>query len=145
MAGIELIDHHSVSVATPVFANNETRAEANPYPDLMQYLENEENIASLNRKGAYSFSSEIENTTRGYYQSTVTIRGVPSANNRVLCFTNDGLLIAETKSTEQGVYRFDQLLMREKYMFVAQHDDGDPNTPPEYLATAADWQTPTAY
>jgi len=141
---INFFYHKEVSLVTQTWANKETREQANPQPEQMQFLAHEEDIRSLNKQGVYSLTPMLDKTPRGYYQSTVTVSGVPTANRLVICFTNAGQKIAETLSDNQGVYRFDHLQMNEKYMFVAQHSNTK-DTPPEYLATASDWQTPTAY
>jgi len=135
-----------LSLTTPQWANKETRAQANPYPANVQFLADENDIKLMGKSGNYLslLDQRGEQRRTGYYQSTVTISGIPTANRRVLCFTNDGQLRDETRSDAQGVYRFDHLQMNEKYMFVAQYDNAT-ETPPEYLATASDWQSSTAY
>ena len=131
----------------PTFSNKETRAQANPALENLQYLPKVIKETLATRTGAYNsiFNQQGEQRKTGYYQSTVTVSDVPKPNTRVLCFTNDGKLLDETYSNESGVYRFDHLLMEDKYLFVAQYNNGNPKIAPDYLAAAADWQTPTPY
>lgn len=131
----------------PTWSNRETREQANPYPPQLQTLKNNDKPTLSAKTGNYLslFDQHGKQRPMGYYQSTVLINKVPTANKRVLCFTNHGQLRDETRSDVNGIYRFDHLDLNEKYMFVAQHDDGDPNTAPEYSAVAADWQSPKPY
>lgn len=63
-----------------------------------------------------------QNVLQGYIESTVTIDG-EGVRRRVLCFTQDGDLVAETTSrASDGKYRFDLLWLNRRYMLVAQDD-----------------------
>ncbi len=139
---------HFVS-ANIIFANpNMTPAEAIAGLPVTPVC-SAENFVKLSKIKMFDkkslFMANGEPWPTGYYQSTVTISGVPVEGMKVFCYDNYGALLDITYSDENGIYRFDEMLMGRKYMFVAQHDDGDPTTPPEYLATASDWQSPTAY
>lgn len=142
------IVYPAVALTNPAWANKESYEQANPQPEQPQYLEFEQDkvlVACKYEQYSEIFDQRGEQREQGYYQSTTTVSGVPVSGVRVFCFTNNGLLLDETRSNAQGVYRFDNLLMSEKYMFVAQYDESDSRTQPVYLAVAADWQTPTAY
>ena len=80
----------------------------------------------------------------GYIEAKVTAAGIPQPNRRVLCFTQAGALIGETRSDKQGMYRFDNLYMHEIYMLVAQ-DIPVFREGAEYNAVAADFQKAVAY
>jgi len=141
------IIYPSACAARPVWANRETRAQANPQPDSLQMLKQDIEQKIVGKSGNYNslFNQKGEQRKSGYYQSTVTVSDIPKPNTRILCFTNNGQLLDETYSNESGVYRFDHLLMDNKYLFVAQYNNGNPQIAPDYLAAAADWQTPTPY
>ncbi|HHO2168292.1 TPA: hypothetical protein ACVBCY_001817 [Aeromonas hydrophila] len=84
-----------------------------------------------------------QSVQQGYIESTVTIDGEGVAR-RVLCFTQDGDLVAETMSrASDGKYRFDLLWLNRRYMLVAQDDPAF--GPADYNAVAADYQLPTPY
>lgn len=137
----------NININKPTWSNRETRAQANPYPSQLQTINRKDTPILSAKTGNYLslFDQRGKQRPMGYYQSTVLINKVPTANRRVMCFTNHGQLRDETRSDANGIYRFDHLDLNEKYMFVAQHDDGDPNTAPEYSAVAADWQSPKPY
>lgn len=85
----------------------------------------------------------VRNVEQGYIESTVTIDG-EGVRRRVLCFTQDGDLVAETYSrASDGKYRFDLLWLNRRYMLVAQDDPAF--GPADYNAVAADFQLPTPY
>lgn len=85
----------------------------------------------------------VQNVLQGYIESTVTIDGEGVAR-RVLCFTQDGDLVAETTSrASDGKYRFDLLWLNRRYMLVAQDDPAF--GPADYNAVAADFQLPKPY
>lgn len=130
----------------PTWANKETREQANPQPLEVVTIEDKASVALLGKSGNYKDLLDQRGNLRktGYYTSTVLINKVPAINKRVFCFTNKGQLLDESISDANGVYRFDHLLLENKYMFVAQHSDLL-FTPPDYAAVAADWQTPTPY
>ncbi|WP_435234474.1 hypothetical protein ACR30L_11915 [Psychromonas sp. PT13] len=131
----------------PTWAHQLTRAQANPQSNELLVLEQKPEQKIIGKLGNYNslIKQNGEQRKVGYYQSTVTVSDVPKPNTRVLCFTNGGQLLDETYSNESGVYRFDHLLMDNKYLFVAQYNNGNKQVAPEYLAAAADWQTPTPY
>lgn len=85
----------------------------------------------------------VQNAHQGYIESTVTIDG-EGVSRRVLCYTQDGELVAETMSrASDGKYRFDLLWLNRRYMLVAQDDPAF--GPADYNAVAADFQLPTPY
>ena len=142
-----LLHYYAKAMTNRIWSNKETKAQANPYPPVMQNVKPVEPVVKIMAKFE-NYNSSInqkgEQRPIGYYQSTVMINKVPTAGKRVFCFNNHGQLMAETISDKSGVYRFDYLLMDTKYMFVAQHSYA-PDAPPEYNAVASDWQTPTKY
>lgn len=85
----------------------------------------------------------LQNVAQGYISNRVTING-EGVRRRVLCFSQDGYLVAETYSSAvDGVYRFDHLWLNRRYMLVAQDDPAF--GPADYNAVAADYQAPTPY
>lgn len=85
----------------------------------------------------------VRNVEQGYISNRVTING-EGVRRRVLCFSQDGYLVAETYSSAvDGVYRFDHLWLNRRYMLVAQDDPAF--GPADYNAVAADYQAPTPY
>ena len=85
----------------------------------------------------------VQNVDQGYISNRVTING-EGVRRRVLCFSQDGYLVAETySSAADGVYRFDHLWLNRRYMLVAQDDPAF--GPADYNAVAADYQAPTPY
>lgn len=85
----------------------------------------------------------VQNVAQGYISNRVTING-EGVRRRVLCFSQDGYLVAETYSSAvDGVYRFDHLWLNRRYMLVAQDDPAF--GPADYNAVAADYQAPTPY
>ncbi|MGE6162264.1 hypothetical protein ACLHZ7_15255 [Aeromonas salmonicida] len=85
----------------------------------------------------------VQNVAQGYISNRVTING-EGVRRRVLCFSQDGYLVAETySSAADGVYRFDHLWLNRRYMLVAQDDPAF--GPADYNAVAADYQAPTPY
>ena len=147
VANTLIIDLRGAAISKPfTWANELTREEANPYPSKVQFFKKNK-VSRLvaktsGRKGFLNQDGSFRSL--GYYQSTVLINNVTSANKVVLCFKNNGNLVDKTISDEQGIYRFDYLDLNKKYMFVAQYGN-DANTPPDYTAVAADWQKPTPY
>lgn len=135
-----------IGAANAIWSNKETSEQANPYPHKVQNLSQGSDISLIGKSGNYSNILDKNGNQRpiGYYESTVLINNVPTANRRVMCLTNNGQLIDETVSDSEGAYRFDHLDLNKKYMFVAQYSN-ELNTPPDYTAVAADWQTPTPY
>lgn len=129
-----------------VWSNRETFEQANPFQtlrnlgvtnDVSLLVNAGNNLGILGRDG--------EQRAEGFIEAIVTINKTPVANRRVLCFTNAGHLIAETRSGTDGVYRFDHLDLTKKYLLVAQDVDLDPLTDREYNAVAADYQLATPY
>lgn len=85
----------------------------------------------------------VQNVAQGYISNRVTING-EGVRRRVLCFSQDGYLVAETySSAADGVYRFDHLWLNRRYMLVVQDDPAF--GPADYNAVAADFQAPTPY
>ncbi|MEG3753085.1 hypothetical protein [Psychromonas arctica] len=130
-----------------IFSNKETRSQANPQPDVLQYLKQSQLPKLATKQGNYSSSIDQEGNPRamGYYESKVLIQGSPAANRKVMCLTQYGQLLDEVYSSDDGTYRFDYLLLDTKYLFVALDNQLTTNTPPDYAAVAADWQTPIPY
>ena len=85
----------------------------------------------------------VQNVAQGYISNRVTING-EGVRRRVLCFSQDGCLVAETySSAADGVYWFDHLWLNRRYMLVAQDDPAF--GPADYNAVAADYQAPLPY
>lgn len=143
---IESTSINEIKGTEVTFSNKETKTEANSYAEKVHIAAENDQLSLLGKSGNYSsiLSSNGEQRPIGYYQSTVLINESPSANKRVLCYTNNGQLVDETVSDSEGKYRFDYLDLNKKYMFVAQYSN-EANTPPDYTAVAADWQKPTPY
>ncbi|MFM4963722.1 LamG-like jellyroll fold domain-containing protein [Aeromonas bivalvium] len=78
----------------------------------------------------------------GYIENLVTVNG-EGVSRRVLCLDQAGNLVAETRSSAAGVYRFDNLWLERRYMLIAQDDPE--YGPADYNAVAADYQKPTPY
>lgn len=78
----------------------------------------------------------------GYIENLVTVNG-EGVSRRVLCLDQAGNLVAETRSSASGVYRFDNLWLERRYMLIAQDDPE--YGPADYNAVAADYQKPTPY
>ncbi|WP_417698106.1 hypothetical protein [Psychromonas sp.] len=129
------------------YSNKETREMANIYSDLVEVKSKNLNSKLSFRQGKYLsiFENNGEQRKMGYFESKVLIQDVPAPNRKVMCFTQHGQLLDETYSAEDGTYRFDHLLLDTKYLFVAHDNQDTPNTPPEYQAVAAGFQTATPY
>lgn len=147
VVAIQASDHFSIKANNHTWANKETLAQANPYPPLMQHVERQESIDLIGKVGGYSTTLDQNGQQRktGYIASTVTLTDIPSSGRKVLLYSQSGVLMDETRSDAAGNYRFDHLLLNQKYMTVAQYGSSDGVTPPDYLATAADFLTPTPY
>ncbi|MGY4015253.1 hypothetical protein [Aeromonas molluscorum] len=78
----------------------------------------------------------------GYIENLVTVNG-EGVSRRVLCLDQAGNLVADTRSSASGVYRFDNLWLERRYMLIAQDDPE--YGPADYNAVAADYQKPTPY
>ena len=133
------------------WANKETVAQANPQPEQLQILDPptpKVNVVANNNPFCADPVVDENGKQRkyGYIESTVTLSGVPAENKRVLCYDQSGShLIAETRSGSDGSYRFDSLLLGKKYMIIAQYGEVGATSAPDYLPSATDWQSPTAY
>ncbi|MCE9969500.1 LamG domain-containing protein [Aeromonas salmonicida] len=143
---------NSVSLtATP--ANQEPRSQFQPQdvawrgtPPMYAGSVNQQQMSqSIVCKGHDYFwvRDGVQNVAQGYISNRVTING-EGVRRRVLCFSQDGYLVAETySSAADGVYRFDHLWLNRRYMLVAQDDPAF--GPADYNAVAADYQAPTPY
>ena len=133
------------------WSNKETFVQANWNSASLvnQMIESFNNKAVVKNNPFYAdplLDQNGEQRKFGYIASTTKINDIPVANKRVVIVANDTLqIIDETISDAFGNYRFDSLLMSKKYMITAQFGNSDENTPPEYSAVSADWQTPTEY
>ena len=138
--------YHAIDLTKSTFSNKETKKQANNYPSKVQFISQKNKVEAISQLNGYKSFLNSKGVARdiGYYESKVFIGGEVSPNKKVFCFLNNGSLIKETISNEQGTYRFDYLDLNKKYMFVAQYSN-ELNTPPDYTAVAADWQSPIPY
>ncbi|MCF2909996.1 hypothetical protein L1285_16875 [Pseudoalteromonas sp. DL2-H2.2] len=128
-----------VKLGLPIWANAETREQANPYGYDIRYLSDSYEPTLVHR----STNTQLLNVQQGYISDRVTINGLAAPDRRVLCYLQYGDLVAETRTDEQGNYRFDNLFADHRYMIVAQ--DKPEFGEAEYNAVAADYQQPTEY
>ncbi|WP_432460791.1 hypothetical protein [Agarivorans sp. QJM3NY_25] len=97
----------------------------------------------LCRPKNFIYSNKAPHRGLGYIASTVTMNTFPAADRRVICYTQRGDKVAETRSDANGNYRFDGLRLTWRYMLIAQ--DKPEYGEAEYNAVAADYQQATAY
>lgn len=146
--GVE-IQNKTLKVRTARWGNRKSRESTLlETPSLIQNLTLKTNFNHLiTKQGNYLNNLDRSGVARkaGYFESKVLIQDVPAPNRKVMCFTQHGQLLDETYSAEDGTYRFDHLLLDTKYLFVAHDNQDTPNTPPEYQAVAAGFQTATPY
>ncbi|MDN2661855.1 hypothetical protein OW492_00520 [Psychromonas sp. 14N.309.X.WAT.B.A12] len=130
-----------------LWANKQTKEEANNYSNEVQTLHVDTVSTLVLKSGNYKniINQDGESRAMGYFESKVLIQDIPAPNRKVMCFTQYGQLLDETYSDSSGKYRFDHLLLDTKYLFVAQDNQETPNTPPEYQAVAAGFQSATPY
>lgn len=132
-----------------VFANpNITKDEFDAtYPTTLMFKSTNVKVSSIFNQGKGSFFNQDGSLLSfGYIESTTKINGVAAPFKRVLCYLqNTGALIGSTLSDKDGNYRFDNILVSEKYMLVSQYSEPNSKQPPDYAAVATDWQTPIPY
>ena len=73
----------------------------------------------------------------GYIAGTVTVSGNPAVRNVYLCHRATGVLVAKTRSAEDGSYRFDRINTEEEFFALATDATED-----AYNAAVADMLTP---
>ncbi len=139
------VTDRGLSGIAPVWSNNETRDQANPFGYDARYVVGQRISPSFFGKGLHIDVIDDAGNSRnyGYITNKVTINGIPAADRRVLCYLQSGDLVAETRTDKNGQYRFDWLYADRRYMLVAQDKPEYGNA--EYNAVAADFQLPTPY
>lgn len=121
------------------WANSITKEQA--WPGTLHYDQLEHNSLNLcpivlpNHLLSPPLSSEL-----GFIRGTVTRKGAIAAGKHVICLDARFNLIAETISTENGYYRFDNLLINGLYTIHAYD-----NETYQYAPVGADRRTPEAY
>lgn len=146
-----MYDCHKVDFYNASWSNKLSREESNPQPkvcfnSLVKTIKTHPVVSNNPLYKDIMVDNNGNLRGYGYFKGKTMVSDIPVGNKRVQCFEhNSGVLIKDTYSDNKGNYIFDNLMTNKKYKFVAFYGSADRLVPPNFNATAIDWQSPIPY